>query len=196
MNPGPQKKFDRDEVLEKAMLLFWERGYEATGISTLLQRTGIGRQSLYDTFGSKREIFMESLNHYFRTRVGPLMAQLRAPGSPRENLIKTFELAEKSIAVKNFHGCMIGNTTAALTARDPKIQALVRGYFNAMENAFADALERGQQVGEFSAEIGARDLARVFVHTLQGLTLLHKVLRDPGTSRSVIQSTLKLLQVG
>jgi len=196
MSPGPDKKFDRDEVLEKAMNLFWERGYEATGISDLLKRTGIGRQSLYDTFGSKREIFLEALNHYFRTRVGPLMAQLRAPGSPRDNLMKAFELAEKSIAGPNFHGCMIGNTTAELTERDPEVQARVRGYLEAMEDAFADVLARGQQVGEFPDTIEPRDLARVFVHTLQGLTLLHKVLRDRATSRSVIESTLKLLRVG
>lgn len=195
MSPGPEKSFDRDEVLEKAMLLFWERGYEATGISHLLERTGIGRQSLYDTFGSKREMFLESLGHYFRTRVGPLLAQLRAPGSPRENLIKTFQLAEKSMAGQNFHGCMIGNTTAELTDRDPEIQELVRGYFHAMEDAFAEVLGRGQKAGEFPGDIEARDLARVFVHTLQGLTLLHKVLRDPGTSRSVIESTLKLLRI-
>jgi len=196
MSPGPEKSFDRDAVLEKAMLLFWERGYEATGIRQLLERTGIGRQSLYDTFGSKREIFLESLGHYFRTRVGPLMAQLRAPGSPRDNLLKTFQLAEKRIRGEDFHGCMIGNTTAELTDRDPEVQSLVRGYVNAMEDAFTDVLERGQRAGEFSGEIGARDLARVFVHTLQGLTLLHKALRDPGTSRAVIRSTLKLLRVG
>ena len=65
------------------------------------------------------------------------------------------------------------------------------GYFHAMEDAFTEVLERGQRAGEFADTIDPRDLARVFVHTLQGLTLLHKVLRDPGTSRSVIQSTLR-----
>lgn len=195
MSPGPEKRFDRDAVLEKAMLLFWERGYEATGISLLLERTGIGRQSFYDTFGSKREIFLESLGHYFRTRVGPLMAQLRAPGSPRENLGRTLQLAEKGIMVEDFHGCMIGNTTAELTERDPEVQSLIRGYFNAMEDAFTHVLERGQKAGEFASDLDARDLARVFVHAIQGMTLLHKVLRDREVVGSVIRATMKLLQV-
>jgi TetR/AcrR family transcriptional repressor of nem operon len=196
MSPGPNKKFDRDEVLEKAMNLFWEEGYEATGVTQLLEHTGIGRQSLYDTFGDKRSLFVESLNHYFRTRVGPLLAQLRAPGSPRENLLQAFRMAEKTIAQRDFHGCMIGNTTAELSERDPEVRVLVRGYLDAMEDAFFDLLKRGQDAGEFADEIGARDLARVFVHTLQGLTLLHKVLRDPRTARAVLESTLKLLRVG
>jgi len=196
MSPGPNKSFDRDEVLEKAMNLFWEQGYEATGVTQLLEHTGIGRQSLYDTFGDKRSLFVESLNHYFRTRIGPLMAQLRAPGSPRENLLQTFRFAEKTIARQDFHGCMIGNTTAELTERDPEVKVLVRGYLDAMEDAFCELLERGQEAGEFHDGIDARDLARVFVHTMQGLTLLQKVLRDPATARAVLESTLKLLQPG
>jgi TetR/AcrR family transcriptional repressor of nem operon len=195
MSPGPDKRFDRDEVLEKAMNVFWERGYEATGISQLLERTGIGRQSLYDTFGDKRSLFIETLNHYFRTRVGPLLAQLRAPGSPRENLLQAFRMAEKTISQADFHGCMIGNTTAELTERDPEVKVLVKGYLDAMEDAFTELLRRGQKAGEFPDDIDPRDLARVFVHTLQGLTLLHKVLRDPGTARVVLGSTLKLLRV-
>src|SRR5210317_1687253 len=109
MSPGPHKRFDRDAVLEKAMLVFWEQGYEATGMTGLLEQVGIGRQSLYDTFGDKRSLFIESLNHYFRTRIGPMLAQLRAPGSPRANLLQTFQLAEKNLTADDFQGCMIGN---------------------------------------------------------------------------------------
>jgi TetR/AcrR family transcriptional repressor of nem operon len=196
MSPGPNKRFDRDEVVEKAMNLFWEQGYEATGVTQLLEHTGIGRQSLYDTFGDKRSLFIESLNHYFRTRIGPLLAQLRAPGSPRENLLRTFQLAEKRVGQEDFHGCMIGNATAELTERDPEVSVLVRGYLDAIEDAFCDLLERGQEAGEFADGVGARDLARVFAHTLQGLTLLQKVLKDPAAARAVLESTLKLVQVG
>ena len=105
-------------------------------------------------------------------------------------------MAEKTIAEPDFHGCMIGNTTAELTERDPEVKVLVKGYLDAMEDAFTELLRRGQKEGEFPDEIDARDLARVFVHTLQGLTLLHKVLRDPLTARVVRESTMNLLRVG
>ncbi len=94
----------------------------------------------------------------------------------------------------DFHGCMIGNTTAELTERDPEVRDLVRGYLGAMEDAFTDLLWRGQDEGEFPDDIDPRDLARVFVHTMQGLTLLHKVLRDPSAARVVMESTMKLLR--
>ncbi len=178
------------------MLVFWERGYEATGMTGLLEQVGIGRQSLYDTFGDKRSLFIESLNHYFRTRIGPMLAQLRAPGSPRANLLQTFRLAEKNLSAGDFQGCMIGNATAELGGRDPEIRTLVRGYVEAMEDAFADILARGQAAGEFADDVDARDLARVFVHTLQGLTLLNKVLCDDRTAHVVLESTLRLLRIG
>ena len=95
MSPGPQKQFDRDEVLERATQLFWERGYEATGMTHLLEHVGIGRQSLYDTFGGKRALFLECLSHYFRGRMGPVMAQLRGPGSPLDNMRQVFKMFEK-----------------------------------------------------------------------------------------------------
>ena len=80
MTRGPDKQFDREAVLERAMEAFWAGGCEATGVSDLLKTMGIGRQSLYDTFGDKRSLFLETLRHYFRTRVEPAMAGLRAEG--------------------------------------------------------------------------------------------------------------------
>jgi TetR/AcrR family transcriptional repressor of nem operon len=194
MSPGPEKKFDRDEVLEKAMQLFWEQGYEPTGITQILERVGIGRQSLYNTFGDKRALFLETLGHYFRTRVGPLLAQLQAPGSPLENIREVFRMAEKQLKQTEFHGCMIGNATAELPHNDPEVKERVRSYLQLMEDAFADTLKRAQEQGEISSGLDARDLARVFVHTLQGLILLNKVLRDPKVVESVLRSSMGLLQ--
>jgi TetR/AcrR family transcriptional repressor of nem operon len=196
MSPGPEKKFDRDEVLERAMQLFWEQGYEATGVTQILERVGIGRQSLYNTFGDKRSLFLEALGHYFRTRVGPLLAQLRAPGSAVENIREVFRIAEKQLRQEEFHGCMIGNATAELPLNDPEVKERVRSYLKLMEDAFADTLNRGQEQGEIVRELDARDLARVFVHTLQGLILLNKVLRDPKVVESVLRSSMGLIRPG
>ena len=80
---------------ERATQLFWERGYEATGMTQLLEHVGIGRQSLYDTFGGKRALFLECLSQYFRDRMGPIMAQLRGPGSPLDNMRRVFQMFEK-----------------------------------------------------------------------------------------------------
>ena len=58
------KEFTPDTVLEQAMELFWEQGYEATSAQDLVDHTGLSRSSLYNTFGSKQELYLRALDHY------------------------------------------------------------------------------------------------------------------------------------
>ena len=96
MSRGPDKQFDRDVVLERAMEVFWQNGYEGTGMTALLEQMGIGRQSLYDTFGDKRTLFREALTRYATTMISPLLGQLNAPGSALGNIKKVLEMWKAS----------------------------------------------------------------------------------------------------
>ncbi len=194
MSPGPQKQFDRDEVLERATQLFWERGYEATGMTQLLEHVGIGRQSLYDTFGDKRALFLECLSHYFRSRVGPAMAQLRGPGSPLDNMRQVFKMWGKLAQEGHFCGCMVGNTTAELGHNDPELAEILAGCYRAIEDAFTDALTRAQDLGEISSEQDPRSVAQVLVNTVQGVALLSKVLKDSDLARNVIRASFSMVE--
>jgi TetR/AcrR family transcriptional repressor of nem operon len=196
MTPGPQKQFDRDQVLEKAMQLFWEQGYEGTGMSQLLGHVGIGRQSLYDTFGGKHQLFLEALDHYFRTRVGPILQQLKAPGSAVDNIRGVFQMWEKMAEEGVNYGCFVGNSSAELAYTDPGMSQRLAKYFRTVEDAFYEAMKRGQQAGEISREVSARDLARTFVHVAQGLALLSRVLRDPKMVKSVMKTSMAMLKAG
>ena len=73
------KQFDRNEALDRAMVAFWSRGYEATSIDDLVQATGIGRGSLYGTFGDKRQLFLAALDQYWNTVGMEMFAQLSDP---------------------------------------------------------------------------------------------------------------------
>ena len=166
MSPGPKKRFDRDVVLEKAMQLFWERGYEATGMTQLLERVGIGRQSLYDTFGDKRSLYLATLDHYFRTRGGPILAQLRGPGSPMANIKRVFAMWGKMAEDTHFSGCMIGNSAAEMAYTDPEIADRIAGYVRVLEDAFHEQFRR-------ALVTGGRSLPRV-----------RKKSRGPGLGRA------------
>jgi len=63
------KEFDQAAALETAMEVFWTRGYEATTMGDLRKAIGIGRQSLYDTFGDKEQLFAAALDQHLRQRV-------------------------------------------------------------------------------------------------------------------------------
>ncbi len=86
------REFERDVVLDRAMQVFWSRGYEATSIQHLVDRMGIQRGSLYDTFGDKRALFFAAINRYDRVVTAKLVAVLEEPGSGKDAIRRLFRL--------------------------------------------------------------------------------------------------------
>ena len=94
MTRGPDKQFDPDQALESAMELFRAKGYAATGMAELQAQMGIGRKSLYDTFGNKRQLFIKALQRYADQVTKEINIELNKEGSPLENirrLMRRFE---------------------------------------------------------------------------------------------------------
>jgi TetR/AcrR family transcriptional repressor of nem operon len=192
MTRGPDKQFDRDAVLERAMELFWKNGYGATGMSALLQHMGIGRQSLYDTFGDKRTLFIESLSHYVATNVSQMVAILRAPGSAMANIRAVFDQLEDATSAPHA-GCLVGNTFAEFGLDDPALAEILRRYMQRMEDEFCATLTRAQKEGELKTKLAPRDLARLMITVGQGTLLLTKVNPDRELVRSIRRAALHLL---
>src|SRR4029453_9814848 len=79
--PGPPKQFDRQRTLERARDLFWRRGFDGTGLAELEEELGVGRKSLYDTFGNKRALYLASLEQYGDEVIGAICEGLERPGA-------------------------------------------------------------------------------------------------------------------
>ncbi len=186
-----RKAFDRDEVLEKAMLLFWEQGYEATSMQDLVTRMGVGRQSLYDTFGDKHTLYVEALEHY-RYGVGQsATAPLNESGSVKERFARVFEnvINEPDGGEK---GCFVANATLELAARDPDVAGLVDENFCASVERFVQVLEQAQRSGELGGEKDLRALARFLFNTLQGLRVSAKATRQQENSEEVLRDIVRV----
>ena len=195
MTPGPQKRFDREAVLERAMKVFWQGGYEATGMSSLLAEMGIGRQSLYDTFGGKKALYVEALQHYVKTRMGPILATLNRPGSPMGNVREVLRMWQGLADESGYCGCLVGNTVAELGHCDEEIAELLRGYMKALEKAFGDAFARAQEAGELDPRVDPHAFASLFVATSQGVALLSKVVQDRELPEKIVASALGMVEV-
>ena len=155
---------------------------------------GIGRQSLYDTFGDKRSLFLEALTRYFGSQVGPVLALLRSPGSPMGNLRKVFQAWENMDHKSGSCGCMAGNSLAEFGRHDEDVVRIIRGYFGTLEDGFCEIFERAREAGELKSPIPSRDLARMLVSTGQGLALMSKLGDDPSGPRSVFPTLLRILE--
>src|ERR1700682_183366 len=103
--PRP-KEFDRDVVLETAKAVFWHRGYKATSTEDLRLAMGIGRQSFYDSFGGKRQIFIEVLRRYNTDGIQSAIARLSRAPSPVAGLSDLLLSFSKEKPRRRALGCM------------------------------------------------------------------------------------------
>src|ERR1700745_1722466 len=110
-----QKEFDRDEVLHKAMEVFWARGYERASIQDLVKHMEVNRQSIYDTFGDKHSLFLQSLDRYREIESRKVFAVLERPGSVKKNLRQLFEeVISRAVSGEGRRGCFVGNSMSEL----------------------------------------------------------------------------------
>jgi TetR/AcrR family transcriptional repressor of nem operon len=185
------KEFDRDEALRKAMEFFWSRGYEAASVNDLVKHMGVNRQSLYDTFGDKRSLYLEALDLYREVEERKLFGLLERPGSVKKALRRLFQsVVEESLCDQARRGCFIGNATSELAGRCPETAAKACRNMAAVEEALYRALLRGKMNGEIKNGRDLRATARFLYSNLQGLQLVAKATRDRKTLEDIVKVTL------
>jgi TetR/AcrR family transcriptional regulator, transcriptional repressor for nem operon len=189
------KEFDPDEVLDRALALFWERGYEATSVADLVERLGIGRASLYATFGTKRDLYLKSLDRYCRTRSPDPVEVLSQPGPVLPAVRRVVELyAEQAAQDQARRGCMVINAAVETAAGDPAVARLVGRSWQAIEVALIGALTRARAQGELAEDRDPRALAQFLLVLLQGIRVVGKADPDPDRVRAAADQALAVLQ--
>lgn len=196
MSRGPEKQFDPEVALAKAMEVFWARGYEAASLSELLEHMGIGKKSLYDTFGNKRSLFLKTLDYYAQTKVKAIRDQLLALGSPLANLEQVLQHFQYQHSLPGSQGCMLGTNIADFDTDEAEVAAILRHHLQGMEDAFCTVIDHAQKAGEISTTINSRDLARLLLCTTQGMALIGRVLEEETLLHSTVEAALALLKTG
>jgi TetR/AcrR family transcriptional repressor of nem operon len=180
------KEFRREVVLDKAMELFWTHGYEATSMSDLQRCMGIGRQSLYDTFGGKKEVFQESLERYLEG-VKRYSESLLGAADGLVAIRTYFDTAIRNqTRATPRRACMMFNTCAEVAPHDPEIRKQVRKGVSALQKRFELALRRAQEQGALSTNADAHALAIFLTTQAGGITIMSR----GGASRKELQSTV------
>ena len=166
-----------DTALARAQRQFLRHGYHATSIQTLVDCTGLGRGSIYDTFGSKRGLFITALRHYTAIRHQRLNSLLDRP-SPRAAILSVFERTIEDSP----DGCFIVNTSVELSPHDPEIAHIVNAALHETEQLFLHLIDRGRTSGEIPSSLDPPLIA----HGLLGLYLGLCVLIRNGAAESAL----------
>lgn len=188
------KQFDPDAAVDAAMHVFWRQGYRATTPNDLVDELGIGKGSLYGTFGSKRELFGRALDRYRETQGDALTRLLDEPGPARERLaIALHAIITANAADPDRRGCLAVNTAAELGGDDADAAMSVSRQFAAARERIEHVIGIGQASGELRSDLSARDLAAQ-LHTLGvGLQVVAKTEPDPETLRGAVDAALAAL---
>jgi TetR/AcrR family transcriptional repressor of nem operon len=196
MSRGPDKQFDPNEALGKAMQLFWAKGYAATGLAELQEQLGIGRKSLYDTFGNKRQLFIKAVQLYSDSVAGQLFSELKKEGSPLGNVRRLMRTLQEQHSMPESKGCLLGVSMAQFRTDDAEMAEILRQHIKRCEEAFYKTFKRAQDVGELDGKTNIRDLARLFMGIQQGLALIGRVQDTPAVPRSIVDAALTMLDTG
>ncbi|GEB58631.1 TetR/AcrR family transcriptional regulator [Streptomyces gardneri] len=189
------KEFDPDAALQAALDLFWARGYEATTMSDLVEHLGVGRASIYATFGNKHDLYMKAMDRYLETRDPELVEELSTPGPALpavRALVRRFA-AEAATEGERLNGCFVTNSAAELAPHDTAVARRVELSWEQVETLLYGALTRARAGGELPADRDPRALARMLLVLLQGIRVVGKASTDPGRVLDAAEQALGLL---
>ncbi len=175
MPRGPAKQFDPADALERAMEIFWKKGFAATSMADIRGATGLGAKSLYDTFGNKRSLYLEAIEHYTATVVNRIYSGLADDPSP---ITAVAGLLPKIARLNetDHRGCLLGVAMAeAQISDDAELVALLKGKLQVIEDALDAAFVRAKAQGELRADVDTRSLARLHALVLHGANLMARV---------------------
>ncbi|MET3942534.1 TetR/AcrR family transcriptional repressor of nem operon [Paenibacillus sp. PvP094] len=189
-----QREFDTDKVLDAAMRIFWDKGFEAASLTDLTSAMGIQRPSLYAAFGDKKELFETALRRYTTLHAAQIRSRLQQEGSVKQAFRALFEhIGAEGDVSKPSHGCFCINTMVELAPHDSKFAVLTREHQMYLAVIFRETIERGQRSGELSGDLNASAAAKSLVISMIGLTVLMKSGPDRSFVEQSIEATLLII---
>ena len=169
------RAFDEAEVLDRAVDLFWERGYEATSIADLEEHLGLGRQSLYNTFGDKEHLFLKALERYAERGHEMRKELLMRPGAGLAE-IRAFFDANVNLLTEGGHrrGCLVANSIVEPAGDIPEVQGQCRLNQRRLGAGLRHALKGAVTAGELPAGFDVEVGVSLLVSQIYGLVVMSR----------------------
>ncbi|RED53776.1 TetR/AcrR family transcriptional regulator [Aestuariispira insulae] len=188
--------YDKEKVLNQAMIQFWKAGYEATSVQDLVEVTGINRASIYNSFGDKKGLFLAAVDHYLKQANAKRVGALEQDGSAIEAIQSYLEdVVAFSFSEGRKLGCLITNSLVEVSPLDIEIGAHIKPVLDKVEDDFYQALLRAQKQGEIRPGADLRALARFLTGQVQGLRVLARADSNEGRMRDMVIVAMNAIKV-
>lgn len=187
------KEFDPTEKLEKARDLFWEKGYHATSMQDLVSQMKVNRGSMYDTYGDKHQLFIESLQNYALETY----AAYKKAAMGEKSAFKAIELIIEKAIERSFEEekvCMIVKSSFEMAPLDNEVKEVLKQLSNALISIFEDLITKAQLAAEIPTEKNARQSAQFIVGSFAGLWQMQALYNDRKMVMQMAKSILNSLK--
>lgn len=189
------REFQEDKALEKAMQVFWEKGYESASMSDLTSRMEIQKPSIYAAFGEKKELFERALRKYIQEHAAFVRSTLQSIPQARDAIRTLFEeIVSQAYEDPLNRGCFCINTMVELAPHDQRFEVLTREHQLYLSVIFQETIERGKKAGELRPDLPTKAVANTLVLSLIGMTVLMKSRPDRAFVNQSIPTLLSLLE--
>jgi AcrR family transcriptional regulator len=192
---GRPTNFDHDDALDKALQVFWARGYEGASMAELTEALGINRPSIYAAFGNKEELFRKTLTRYLAgpaAFVGKAMKEPTARQVIEKFLLQAVDFfSDKSTP----NGCMIVQGALSCGQGSSNIQQELVAYRASIETTLAKRFELAKAQGNLAEDVNTKQLAKYIATIHQGMS----VQATSGATReeliTIVEMALKNLPI-
>lgn len=189
------KEFNEEKALDKAIEIFWHKGYNGTSAQDLVNHLGLSRSSLYDTFGDKQKLFSKALKRYQNQGQESVKELLEQAENVKLAFAQIFKQAVlESLEDRITLGCFMVNSSVELAMHDQEIAKIVSDNRETMEKVFLNAVKKGQEAGQISTQLDARTLARFIFNNYSGIRVLARAgERDKQVYDDIVKAVFSLL---
>lgn len=188
-------EFDRATVVDRAMHVFWQRGYSQTTVTDLVAATGLQPGSIYAAFGSKKGVFLAVLEAYnadFLARLGRLGQDGRPAICCIRELLET--IVEDAVEGRNRQGCLAVNALLEMAAHEPDVASRLQAHLRRVRQALAELIARAQADGDVAADRTPDALSAFLVNNLWGMRVTCRGFADRESLAAVVEGVLDALR--
>jgi AcrR family transcriptional regulator len=190
------KEFDKENALRGAIATFARKGFAATSTDDLMTTMNVGRQSMYDTFGDKRALFLKALERYSQENLGAIAAELRKPGSPLGNIRDALMQFTERKDISPTDGCMGINALCEFGLEDQEVLRALdgQGIAKVQRRLLLATLKKAREQGEIAHDADTTGLADFFDMTFAGLRIAARSGKSRAALKGIVEIALKAFQ--
>lgn len=189
-------EFDRNDVLTHCMHVFWDLGFDATSITNLENATGLGRTSLYNSFGNKEELFEQVIDHYIETQCVYWTDILLSQDTFTDGVDKLVStMINENLDINMPTGCLITYSAAGIDKHSAEIRDRICGGHRTMIDGITVGLKNGVKAGEFTTELDIDSVALFLLNNFQGIMVLSRTIGSKKNLNEIKKIMLNTLNI-